>query len=166
MNQRIKVLKIALASLDISLEEGFKDGKSQSKEEILNNSQDYDKVFLTELGSIYLVKKDGKCQRWKKYYDEDIPYWRLEPETEKIYFLNDDNQIKLISEKKQQEYLSYDEMKDIELDLADYGLGGYPLELGIVGIRTSPRVIEERDKIKVKLNGPFHIGHKITKIIR
>ena len=162
IKKKLNTLKIALASIGISLEEetfeeeDSDDEISYSLDKILENSFDCDKIFLTETKSLYLVKKDGKCQRWKKIDN----YWHRQPEMEKLYFLNKHNERKLISELKQQQYLPYDLRGEIELSLAGYDLDSYPLELGMVGL------LEEDGKIKIKLIGPFHIGHKIVEIIK
>lgn len=163
IKRKLNTLKIALASLGISLKEEDSDDEiSYSLDKILEKSFDYDKIFLTETKSLYLVKKDGKCQRWKKIEN----YWHRQPEMEKLYFLNKHNEKKLISELKEQQHLPYDLRGEIELGLADYSLDNYPLELGMVGHGSSPEVIEEDGKIKIKLIGLFHMGHKIVEIIK
>lgn len=149
---------IASASLDsYYLEE---DLEIFNLDKILSNLDGYDKVFLTELGSLYLYKEDHGCQRWKKISD----HWREQPVMEKLFFLNKEGQERLIQEGASQQYLPFDERPWITLDLGDYAIGSYPLELRTRGLGVSFKV--EGRQLNMKLNGPFHIGHKITEIIR
>lgn len=129
-------------------------------DKILSNLDDYDKVFLTELGSLYLYKEDRGCQRWKKISDR----WREQPVMERLFFLNKEMKEKLVQEMDSQQYLTFNERPWIALDLDDYVIGSYPLELGLRGLGISYRV--DGSKLNIKLNGPFHLGHSISEIIK
>ena len=161
IQKKLNTLRFVLASLNIDLEdEEIEEGISYSLEKILESPNDWDKIFLTETGSIYL-SKNGSCQRWKKIDD----YWHRQPATKRLFFLNQENEKKLISDLKEQDYLPFDLRCNIELDLTEYAIGSYPLELGIEGF-ADPEILEEGDRISIRLIGPFHLGHKITEIIK
>lgn len=161
IQKKLNTLRFVLASLNIDLEdEEIEEGISYSLEKILESPNDWDKIFLTETGSIYL-SKNGSCQRWKKIDD----YWHRQPATKRLFFLNQENEKKLISELKEQGHLPFDLRGNIELDLTEYAIGSYPLELGIEGF-ADPEILEEGDRISIRLIGPFHLGHKITEIIK
>ena len=161
IQKKLNTLRFVLASLNIDLDdEELEEGISYSLEKILNNPNDWDKIFLTETGSIYL-SKNGSCQRWKKIDD----YWHRQPATKRLFFLNQENEKKLISELKEQGHLPFDLRGNIDLDLTEYAIGSYPLELGIEGF-ADPEILEEGDRISIRLIGPFHLGHKITEIIK
>lgn len=161
IQKKLNTLRFVLASLNIDLEdEELEEEISYSLEKILESANDWDKIFLTETGSIYL-SKNGSCQRWKKIDD----YWHRQPATKRLFFLNKKNEKKLISELKEQDYFPFDLRGNIELDLTEYAIGSYPLELGIEGF-ADPEILEEGDRISIRLIGPFHLGHKITEIIK
>jgi hypothetical protein len=162
IQKKINALKVILASLDIDLEdEGLKYGMSFSLEKILESANNCDKIFLTETESVYLVRDSDGCQRWKKIDD----CWYRQTKTERLFFLNQKNKRKLISELKDQNDIPLDLRGNIELDVTEYGVGTYPLELGIEGF-TYPDMIEKGDRINIRLIAPFHLGHKITEIIK
>lgn len=146
--------------LKFAEEEDEEDEEVFSLDKILSNPDDYDKVFLTELSSLYLHKEDRGCQRWKKASD----HWRRQPVMERLFFLNKEMKEKLMQEKASQQYLTFDERPWIALDLDDYVIGSYPLELGLKGLGISYRV--DGRKLNIKLNGPFHLGHSISEIIK
>lgn len=149
---------IASASLDsYYLEEEM---EVLNLDKILSNLDGYDKAFLTELGSLYLYKENRGCQRWKKISDR----WRGQPLMETLFFLNKEGQERLIQEGVSQQYLPFDERPWITLDLSDYVIGSYPLELMTSGLGVSFKA--EGHQLNMKLNGPFHIGHKIIEIIK
>lgn len=162
IQKRLNALKVILASLDIDLEdEEFKEGISSSLERILKNEVDSDKIFLTEKGSVYFAKSDGSCHRWKKVDN----YWHSQPIMKRLFFLDKENERKLISQSKEQRDLPYDLRGNIELDLAECAVGSYPLELGAEGF-ADPDIQEEVGRIKIRLIGPFHLGHRIIEIIK
>ena len=162
IQKKLNTLRFVLASLNINLEdEEIEEGISYSLEKILESANDWDKIFLTETESVYLVSDNGGCQRWKKIDD----YWHRQPATKRLFFLNQENEKKLISDLKEQDYLPFDLRGNIELDLTEYAIGSYPLELGIEGF-ADPEILEEGDRISIRLIGPFHLGHKITDIIK
>jgi hypothetical protein len=162
IQKKLNTLRFVLASLNINLEDEEIDEEiSYSLEKILESANNYDKIFLTETDSIYLVRDNDSCQRWKKIDD----YWHRQPATKRLFFLNQENEKKLISELKEQDYLPFDLRGNIDLDLTKYAIGSYPLELGIEGF-ADPDMIEKGDRISIRLIGPFHLGHKITKIIK
>ena len=162
IQKKLNTLRFVLASLNIDLEDEEIDEEiSYSLEKILESANNCDKIFLTETESVYFVRDNDSCQRWKKIDD----YWHRQPATKRLFFLNQENEKKLISELKEQDYLPFDLRGNIDLDLTEYAIGSYPLELGIEGF-ADPEILEEGDRISIRLIGPFHLGHKITKIIK
>ena len=162
IQKKLNTLRFVLASLNIDLEDEEIDEEiSYSLEKILESANDWDKIFLTETESVYFVRDNDSCQRWKKIDD----YWHRQPATNRLFFLNQENEKKLISELKEQDYLPFDLRGNIDLDLTKYAIGSYPLELGIEGF-ADPEILEGDDRISIRLIGPFHLGHKITEIIK
>lgn len=140
--------------------------------QLLAEKEKFSKIFETDSGSIYFVLSDDRSIRFKfnkyKNMDNKNP-WEHNPFLLKTIFI-DPLQADELLELDQNGQLQH-EIINMEIKKKPYSHQARVFEFGIVGF-PEIRYIEDNNKIVIKgdKNGVFasgyHIGHKISKIIK
>lgn len=138
----------------------------------------FSKIFKTEKGSIYLIAEDGSCLRIKKHTGKtrDVftrSEFSFEPVTSHIHFINDQTRSKI--EQMYAEGTLREGIKDIDIPTIPYDeITGnddvYPFDFGILNyVEEINTELEDNGNLKIKnesFGSGFHLGHKITEIIK
>jgi len=148
-------------------------------EKLEQKKERFRQVFETEQGSKYFVTQQGESVRIKRTNGERYAQGDLQPPTRKIFFI-DQNEFDRLPDKRAEK------LRDVKIRQAEYQEGAYPVELNIDGfgweivfeegedpngerylvMKGSRPADHEIDKSSDQLVGGFHMGHKITEIIK
>ncbi|MEI6296887.1 MAG: hypothetical protein WCO84_04560 [bacterium] len=132
-------------------------------QELLKSKEKFLNVFKTENGSLYFVVKSGQSLRFKKQETGNGDFeTKINPIMDKIFFIDEGEVYEIMKEDK----IELNEEKIIKI--VKYGIGVRPFELNFYKDRSTKMEIVEigSDNILVKGFAPYHIGHKITEIIK
>lgn len=150
-----------------------KDGKVLIQE-LLKEKDLFKHIFKTEKGSIYFTLKTGESLRIK--YNENKKCFEAQPLLNKIIFVDEKEADIISSKRKSGEEMEY--FFNSGINKTSYKKGAIPIEIGING-KKQIEFSERDDNIKIlgtrsddgcKLYhffaSGYHIGHKITEIIK
>jgi hypothetical protein len=159
---------------DAKLDEDSRESRERMTKEFIEKlKREKDKfqhVFETESGSVYFVAQTGESIRFKNENGKI----KDQPIVRKTFFISEEVSGELMKNRKNMdEYLLSN-----EITLCSFDLGTRPLEFWIIGF---PEIVYECSNGKLQIKGTkrddkekidkvfasgFHVGHKITNIIK
>ena len=138
-------------------------------EEMKNEANRFQHVYMTENGSCYFQFGDGKSWRFKK--DEND--WEVQPICNNVFFVPTDEAERLMRERRENPWKNSngENFIDKPITIDEIGVGRVPFEFGIVGQRKiSWEILEGKLWIHGDKSGYFcsgaHFGHKITEVLK